>query len=1145
MNVARVRSALQLVFALIGALILGTGLAAGAEAPHVATGVDSDACAMCHRSHASSSMGGRFQIGSEEPTGSALLVGTGTNSELCYSCHGAEMLGSSSDVQSSFEATSAHPLDTTSTAFGPESVTCGTCHDTHGTSKTASGTPYPALLRRYVPSEPTQTVYGGNEYCATCHKARAGSMWKGLAVWNQTAHAASLTVEPGGPQIVCTACHDPHGSALSPLVRERLTPPSAPDTYTVTSNDRQLCFGCHEQATRTYTGETAYAVSSHAASNETIAIDAEWAKDGETMRVGECDVCHNPMGSTDASGAILPRMVRKHESDLCFECHDGSKDGLDMRQFEYPQAQSSTPEIAAVWDPERIPEVFTTVSAFAAEMTGATPRALFGPREWPVEARTGNASHGDVDSSGTDDLLVADTDNDQLLLYRRDAMNGLRSTASTLPFTPSFAEVGDFVDDVSGRPEIAVITRAESSPFASDLRLLRFDGSGFAVIDGPFAVGQDVTGIASGDVTGTSDPDIVITSAGDQALRIATDSLFGPAELTLSPAYPTRKGPRGPSVGDAWDNGGTENEIVVANSQEVTGTLSVFTGTGQVLASYNATAAAGVSAWDTLVSDVVPQFAGAETIVAMRHPTGISSVLVHSRSGGGGLSLEATHDTGTKYNSASLASGDVDLDGMSELVVGNAGYWGYGVPGVLGVAPSVQSISLGQSGAGSVTSQTVRAGGAELAGGEPDVVVADLGPIGHSGHPTEGAKGAHVSTETAGFAQHAECVDCHNTHAGSQTTTYSPPYAPTTNRGTRGVNASAIGTAPLAISEVASIAYEYQLCYKCHSSWTQPAGSWLDVASEFDTRNASFHGIAFGGTNADVPAASFVSTTPAWTNDSVMLCTTCHTNADPGEPRGPHDSHWSPMLAAPYSGVSADDPSLLCYRCHRSAVFTSSSEPTSSSNFTSADLAQPRLHYTHVDRRGFTCIACHTNHGSTGKHLVRNGLDWFEYPDGGACYTPCHPGAVANTYSRVPVPAPSNDFVPTSFAVTSGTLKSGNLASLGVIDGDYVNAGTVTSPPSVDISLDYTTVTGTPTSLNVYGRYTSPRRLAVYLWNYNTSRWVEIGRLPDTAIDSLFTYPLADATPYLSGTQMQIRLASLGKGTAGYDLFLDRIWLAR
>lgn len=251
------------------------------------------------------------------------------------------------------------------------------------------------------------------------------------------------------------------------------------------------------------------------------------------------------------------------------------------------------------------------------------------------------------------------------------------------------------------------------------------------------------------------------------------------------------------------------------------------------------------------------------------------------------------------------------------------------------------------------------------------------------------------------------------------------------------------------------------------------------------------------------------------------------------------------MLAAPYSGVAADDPSLLCYRCHRSAVFTTSSEPTSSSNFTDADLAEPRLHYTHVSRRGFTCLACHTNHGSTDEHLVRNGLDWFEYPDGGACYTPCHPGAVANTYSRVPITAPTSEFVPTSFAVTSGTLKSGNLASLGAIDGDYVNAGTVVSPPSVDLSLNYGSVTGIPTSLNVYGRYTSPRRLAVYLWDYSQSSWVEIGRMPDTTADSLFTYPLADATPYLSGTQMQIRLASLGKGTAGYDLFLDRIWLSR
>lgn len=1131
----------------MGACFFAPPSFASTQAPHVATTRDTEACAICHRAHSAAST-----ITVEPQDGgtlrNALIGGSYGGDEgdtaLCFSCH--DGLGATEDLLTVFGQDSAHVLAPFESEYGPQYKYCNSCHDSHGavrkTGTGPDGEPYPALLESAGPSD--DAVRSGDEFCATCHMAREGNEFPGLTLWRSTAHSQLITIAPDGTGIVCSVCHEPHGSEYSPLISAQLVPPSVPATYTVDGGGRELCLGCHTGEQGAFKGGAIYATSSHGASTESATVEAEWATDSETRLVGECQVCHNPMGAPDAEGDVIPSLVRKVESALCLECHDGSTDGIDLAQFEFPDPESSRPEIAMIWDPERIPEVFSTLSLFAAETTGTAPREFFGPREWPIQARTGNAAAGDIDSDGFNELIVADAESDALHIFSRDAMNGLQGVRVDLSFTPSLIAVADLVDDASGRTEVAVVTRGEAPPFSSELRVLRFSDSSFSVIDGPYSVGDDVTGLASGDVTGTVQPDLAITSAGDQMLRIVSEATFGPGVVTVSAGHPTRRGPRGPSIGDALLNEPGSNEIVVANSEETTGQVSVFDGAGQEIFTSDVPGAAGAFAWDTLVADVVPQSFGAETSVAMRHTTGMSSVEVFDREGGGSLGHTSSHETGIGANTASLDAGDVDADGMAELVVGNAGYWGYDVPSVLGVAPSVRVFSLGQTGSGSVTSKVLRAGGAELAGGQPDVVVADLGPIGHSGHPTNAATGVHKPDETAGFAQHAECADCHNTHASQITTSYAPPYAPATNRGASGLTPIISGADPLSFTETGSVTYEYELCFKCHSSWTRPAGSWLDVASEFDPRNTSYHGIMEGGTPAEVPAASFVATSPAWTNDSVMLCTTCHTNADASKPRGPHDSKWSPMLAAPYSGVAATDSALLCYSCHKYDVYVTGTEPLASSNFYDAALGEPGLHALHVGERGFTCIACHVNHGSSKEHLVREGLDWYEYPDGGACYTPCHAGGTAHEYSRIAVPPPVAEYPVTAWEVSTGSVVSGTLADLEVQDGNVVNFATVEGPPSLVLRLTFGSLASPPTRLNVYGQYTGTRRLAVELWDFEAAQWVEVGRMPDTTGFSLFSYPLIDGSPYISNGTVRMQFIARGRGTTGASLLLDRVWVS-
>ncbi len=242
--------AIAVVLVVLAVSTAAPGVALATGAPHVDNGEDTDACAMCHRAHTSASDVEWEDPLSFETTGNALIVGVFEGSgdtELCYSCHGVAALGSLFDVESAFLSASVHSLAPSTSAYGPSEKQCASCHDTHGTSRDASGSTYPALLRST--SSTGSTLYQGDEYCATCHQNRTDSRWDGLSVWNQTAHAKVMTAPASGTEIVCSVCHQPHGSDNTALIVETIFPPAAPTTTSVPANDRWLCFSCHPAPT--------------------------------------------------------------------------------------------------------------------------------------------------------------------------------------------------------------------------------------------------------------------------------------------------------------------------------------------------------------------------------------------------------------------------------------------------------------------------------------------------------------------------------------------------------------------------------------------------------------------------------------------------------------------------------------------------------------------------------------------------------------------------------------------------------------------------------------------------------------------------------------------------------------------------------
>jgi predicted CXXCH cytochrome family protein len=201
--------------------------------------------------------------------------------------------------------------------------------------------------------------------------------------------------------------------------------------------------------------------------------------------------------------------------------------------------------------------------------------------------------------------------------------------------------------------------------------------------------------------------------------------------------------------------------------------------------------------------------------------------------------------------------------------------------------------------------------------------------------------------------RHAECADCHQPHLADG----SPPVATaggwTASGAIRGASGVAVtnGAAnePPTYAWQKTSALEYELCFKCHSGFTQlPAqdplhpGRWaLDKAVELNPSNVSYHPIEASGRNQSTAMGlSLSGTSPAklWAFDptSTIRCLNCHGDADlanPADPPTPDarlDNHAGAnrgLLIAPYRDrdlKEATEPYAatdfaLCYACHAEA----------------------------------------------------------------------------------------------------------------------------------------------------------------------------------------------------------------------------------
>ena len=287
-----------------------------------------------------------------------------------------------------------------------------------------------------------------------------------------------------------------------------------------------------------------------------------------------------------------------------------------------------------------------------------------------------------------------------------------------------------------------------------------------------------------------------------------------------------------------------------------------------------------------------------------------------------------------------------------------------------------------------------------------------------SAHPTVPTVGVHLTAEGSSSAafgvgkRHAECTDCHNPHAGTAANRLGGTSRIQVTNGVAGSVPAFTFVPPTNTSAVK----EYELCFKCHSSWTSRPAGQTDLALVLNPANESFHPVEAPGKNTSSQLMNSLAGgtgLPHLTTSSVITCSDCHNNdALPrtlslasgytgASPTGPHGSaaaggnaaFSSAVLRAPYrvslkpraasNDYTAND-FTLCFICHSPAPFTDGSENTR------ADTSF-RLHGLHLTRifnvgsglgdintpgagqGNAICRECHFNtHGTRGAPLANN-----------------------------------------------------------------------------------------------------------------------------------------------------------------------------
>ncbi len=962
--------------------------------------------------------------------------------DFCFGCHGtfdnanvnAEYYAASggdheSDYTTGHAALTYEPAatDDSTCAITPSNgsgIQCLVCHQQHGSEDAG-------YLNSFEAGQPADK----EALCYTCHlDSGTAATWNGRYIPEEFSRASSHDITGAtGAQLTCANCHNSHtvgagnfGLIDSPSIYGYLNWDPArfsdPDNTTGSvATVEAFCLRCHDGSppVKTLTESTIvpYTVSFPDWSSDPFFTG--WDKSGMTSSAHynattgnmdvRCDSCHDPHGSDNArltafSGGYGLSPISMHGSEppnetmrendesyaeegLCYGCHAWTGgcgchySGHDIRNLAIKTQLSKLPaDAAAQWSepatvgasPSRY--IYETLSldvnndgrldVIATDYSLTNNILLFvnnggSPITWTsstlgtLDRSRYAIDSGDFNSDGLPDLVFGNY-NTIYLLMNKPSSPGTFTQSTLYTRTGSYYTTDVAIDDIDGdgdddiawcvyRPSVEseVYTTSNLNGLGTSWQTtLRSTGSA-----------EITRQIVTGDFTGT-----IID--GKPAKDIVMTSWVGsPIEYRLSLIKPTASG--------SWTRTAIDTRYdymhrAMSNGDfDADGDDDIVAGIGANVMRYSNDAGDG-STWSPLIASSTGGTVNAVSTGDINGDATIDILVGRSSSnhvsalknidGDGNTWVHWVVDS-TVQNCFAITSGDINGDTKMDVIAG---------------------LELYPSGAPVVWYENY----------DREMPV--------SAHPTNDYKNRHSSNETAtdlgAENRHAECVDCHDVHlARHGSHTMGTNVASQAIYGSRGVSPASRSawTAPASYTEKV-ITYEYELCYKCHSSYTT-GYTGEDKAKEFNPANLATHPVEGTGANLGIRDGSFVEGTP-WNptagddadysaTSPKMTCTDCHASETETDPRGPHGSTITHILRGTASTSTVGDlsESTLCFVCHDSAVYghttispgTGGSQPGETSGS-----EQSRVNHKHFYYQGAQCLECHAPHGSNSQHLI-------------------------------------------------------------------------------------------------------------------------------------------------------------------------------
>ncbi|HET8797220.1 MAG TPA: cytochrome c3 family protein [Thermoanaerobaculia bacterium] len=272
----------------------------------------------------------------------------------------------------------------------------------------------------------------------------------------------------------------------------------------------------------------------------------------------------------------------------------------------------------------------------------------------------------------------------------------------------------------------------------------------------------------------------------------------------------------------------------------------------------------------------------------------------------------------------------------------------------------------------------------------------------------QNARGEHDPVEsrsrdpidTAPLNRHVTCSDCHNAHVaradrggkydGEASDRLTGVARVQVVHGAAGAQPSYRWIAP----NDPAPAWEFEICFKCHSSAVRQLPQSEDLARTTNPANPSFHPIQARGRNRNIDANAFAGGMSA---ESRIRCSDCH-SGDSSRVRGPHGSSHEHLLRRRY----ASDGSLpmartdLCFDCHAWAVYADAASDVSLLAASRFNAPSGAGHAFHTGAQRIHCSACHEPHGSMRQPALiavrqRPGItSYIQTQSGGTCTPTCH-----------------------------------------------------------------------------------------------------------------------------------------------------------